>query len=406
MDSLQGLCGERNQGDDFRMSAAGKKFYLDLPLKVVLTEDGASHLITHKKKLLRFRLADNQEEYGISMDHFSPMSLQNMILVDYVSKLEISMSEFVSHRQEIMDLSKVIVYSILYKQFDREIFASLIQCDCVRHYNRTNPGHLIDEKTRIPDKQLRSTLALKDNIIQSSRQTILDPVWKSIMSNSEYTPEEKNIYLLMTEKFLNRLSLMNWYIITKFYKTDGFSQMLGVIRRLLSSYMDKSKVAEYISVMVMELALNSENTNMRKEARALYQGIDNYESLIYDPDIRQKIIQELVRKHEVVFISWKIGGGSTAIGKQGSLNITLYNKDDEFQEVKENIESKMSADLNKRSLIDFYRQMPDGQEGTDLGLYYLSYLDDACKKVNVKFESLVNQFTSSDLTVITLKFNF
>ncbi len=406
MDSLQGLCGERNQGDDFRMSAAGKKFYLDLPLKVVLTEDGASHLITHKKKLLRFRLADNQEEYGISMDHFSPMSLQNMILVDYVSKLEISMSEFVSHRQEIMDLSKVIVYSILYKQFDREIFASLIQCDCVRHYNRTNPGHLIDEKTRIPDKQLRSTLALKDNIIQSSRQTILDPVWKSIMSNSEYTPEEKNIYLLMTEKFLNRLSLMNWYIITKFYKTDGFSQMLGVIRRLLSSYMDKSKVAEYISVMVMELALNSENTNMRKEARALYQGIDNYESLIYDPDIRQKIIQELVRKHEVVFISWKIGGGSTAIGKQGSLNITLYNKDDEFQEVKENIESKMSADLNKRSLIDFYRQMPEGQEGTDLGLYYLSYLDDACKKVNVKFESLVNQFTSSDLTVITLKFNF
>ena len=170
--------------------------------------------------------------------------------------------------------------------------------------------------------------------------------------------------------------------------------------------MDKSKVAEYISVMVMELALNCENTNMRKEARILYQGIENSDSLIYDPDIRSKIVQELVRKHEVVFLSWKIGGGSTSIGKQGSLNITLYNKDDEFQEVKENIENKMAADLNKKSLIDFYRQMPEGEEGTDLGLYYLSYLDDACKKVNVKFESLVNQFTASDLTVISLKFNF
>ena len=41
-----------------------------------------------------------------------------------------------------------------------------------------------------------------------------------------------------------------------------------------------------------------------------------------------------------------------------------------------------------------------------MGLYYLSYLEDACKKVNVKFESLVNQFTTSDLTVINLKFNF
>lgn len=374
------------------MSAAEKKFILDLPLKVVLTEDGASHFISNKKKLLRFRLADNVEEYGISMEHFSPMSIQNMILVDYISKIEISMSEFVSRRQEIMDLSKVIVYSILYKQFDRQIFSQMIECDCVRHHNRTNPSQLIDEKTRIPEKQLRNILSFKDNAIQQSRQAILEPVWKSIMSNTDYTPEEKNVYLLMTEKFLNRLNLMNWYIITKFYKTEGFSQIMSILRQSLAQYMDKSKVAEYISVMVMELALNSENTNMRKEARILYQGIDNADTLIYDPDIRKKIVEELSRKHEFVSLSWKIGGGSTSIGKQGALNITLYNKEDEFQEVKENIESKLSADLNKRSLIDFYRQMPEGEEGTDLGLYYLSYLEDACKKVNVKFESLVNQF--------------
>jgi len=388
------------------MSAADKKFILDLPLKVILTEQGASHFISHKKKLLRFRLADNVEEYGISLNHFSPISVQNMILVDYISKIEISMSEFVSSRQEIMDLSKLIVYSILYKMFDRQIFSALIQCDCVRKHNRATPSQLIDEKTQIPDKQLRSALATKDAVIQQARKTILDPVWKSIMDNKDSTPEEKNVYLLMTEKFLNRLSLMNWYIITKFYKADGFTQILSSVRQALAEYMEKSKVAEYISVMVMELALNCENTNMRKEARIMYQGIDNSDTLIYDPDIRAKIVSELQRKHELVFLSWKLGGGSSSIGKQGRLQITLYNKDDEFQEVKENIESKMSADLNKRSLIDFYRQMPEGEEGTDLGLYYLSYLDDACKKVNIKFESLVNQFTSSDLTVINLIFNF
>ena len=100
------------------------------------------------------------------------------------------------------------------------------------------------------------------------------------------------------------------------------------------------------------------------------------------------------------------GGGSSAIGKQGRLHITLCNKEDEFQEVKENFETNSQADTNKRSLVDFYRELPEGQEGTDLGMYYLSYLDDACKKVNVKFESLVNQFTASGLTVINLIFNF
>ena len=388
------------------MSGTGKKFSLNLPLKVILTEEGASHFISHKIKLLRFRLADNIEEYGVSLNPFSPQSLQNMILVNYISKIEISMSEFVSLRQEVMDLSKVVVYSVLYKQFDRQVFADLIQTDCVRKHNRANPSQLIDERTKMSENQLRAQLSQRQPIVNLAKKEILDPIWKSVMENKDYSLEEKNIYLLMTEKFLNRLSLMNWYIITKFYKTDGFSQINLAIRHLLQVYMEKSRVAEYISILVMELALNSENTNMRKEAKIMYNGIDDTDSLIYDPEVRAKIITELKRKHEQVFISWKLGGGSSAIGKQGRLQITLYNKDDEFQEVKENIESKASADTNKKSLIDFYRELPEGQESTDLGLYYLSYLDDACKKVNVKFESIVNQFSSSDLTVINLVFNF
>ena len=73
---------------------------------------------------------------------------------------------------------------------------------------------------------------------------------KSVMENKDYSLEEKNIYLLMTEKFLNRLSLMNWHIITKFYNTDGFSQINLAIRHLLQVYMEKSRVAEYISILI------------------------------------------------------------------------------------------------------------------------------------------------------------
>ncbi len=135
-------------------------------------------------------------------------------------------------------------------------------------------------------------------------------------------------------------------------------------------------------------------------------GIEDIDALIFDPDMRAKIVQELQRKHELVFIAWKLGGGSSSIGKQGRLSITIYNKDDEFQEVKETFDNAKSSNTSKKSLIDFYRELPDGQEGTDLGLYYLNYLDDACKKVNVKFESIVNNFTASDLTVISLNFNF
>ncbi|MBP5402450.1 MAG: hypothetical protein J6Y36_04750 [Treponema sp.] len=385
---------------------SAKKLMLDLPLKLILTEEGASNFISHKKNLKRIKLADNIEEYGVSLNKFSPQSIQNMLLLEYVSKIEISMSEFVSKRQEVMDLSKLIVYSVLYKQFDREIFQAFIASDCVRRHNRANPAQLIDEKTNIGEIKLRQILSTKNGLIEQTRKAILAPIWKGIMSNKEYSPEEKNVYLLTSEKFMNRLGLLNWYIITKFSKDENFSEMLSSIRSLLTRYMDKSKVAEYISVMVMELALNNENANIKKEAQQMYTDRDDINTLVLDPDVRRKIVRELESKHEQVFLSWKLGGGSSSIGKQGRLHITLYNKDDEFQEVKENFETKASADTNKRSLVDFYRELPEGQEGTDLGMYYLSYLDDACKKVNVKFESLVNQFSASGLTVINLIFNF
>ncbi|MCI6546643.1 MAG: hypothetical protein MR494_09600, partial [Spirochaetia bacterium] len=113
------------------MGSSGKRNVLELPLKVILTEDGASSFIRNKKKLNRFRLADNIDEYGISLNKFSPQSIQSMLLLDYISKIEISMPEFVSSRQEVMDLSKIVVFSLLYKQFDRDIYASIIQCECV-----------------------------------------------------------------------------------------------------------------------------------------------------------------------------------------------------------------------------------------------------------------------------------
>ena len=383
-----------------------KKLMLDLPLKLILTEAGASNFISHKKNLKKIKLADNVEEYGVSLNKFSPQSVQNMLLLEYISKIEISMSEFVSKRQEVMDLSKLIVYSVLYKQFDREIFQAFIASDCVRRHNRQNPAQLIDEKTNMGEMKLRQILSTKNGLIEQTRKAILAPIWKAISSNKDYSPEEKNVYLLTSEKFMNRLGLMNWYIITKFSKDENFSEMISSVRSLLTKYMDKSKVAEYISVMVMELALNNENANIRKEAQQMYADRDDISTLVLDPDVRKKIVRELESKHEQVFLSWKIGGGSSSVGKQGRLHITLYNKDDEFQEVKENFEMKAQADTAKRSLVDFYRELPEGQEGTDLGMYYLSYLDDACKKVNVKFESLVNQFTASGLTVINLIFNF
>ncbi|HON89772.1 MAG TPA: hypothetical protein PK746_09885, partial [Spirochaetales bacterium] len=71
------------------MSAQGKKVVIELPLKVILTDAGTTFFINNKKTLKKFKLADNVEEYGIFLDKFTPPSLQRLIMIDYVNKIEL-----------------------------------------------------------------------------------------------------------------------------------------------------------------------------------------------------------------------------------------------------------------------------------------------------------------------------
>jgi len=382
-----------------------RKSIIDLPVKLVLTEEGTSFFIRKGKNLKKFKLADNVEEYGIVLDTFSPASLQRMMLVDYISKVEISKSEFMSTRQEIMDLSKLVVYSMLYRQYDAYIFARVLSSDVIKKWNRLNPSNIIDGRTRINDAFLQNVLREKEKDLLEIKQEILSPLYAYINKNSSLLPEEKNVLLLLSEKFLNNLRPFTWFIIAKFKGADGYEQLVKDIRSSLSEYMEKSKIAEYVSLMIIELAMNAENSNLKREAKAFFKGAVDMNAVLFDPNIRRQVIESLERKGELVYLSWKMGSRGATVGMQGKLQITLYNKESEYQNIKEIVEDRKSANLKKKSLQDFYRELPEGEASTELGLYYLSYLSEACDNVNVKFESLVSQMPASDLTVITLALN-
>lgn len=387
------------------MGSQERKAIIELPVKVVLTDQGTTFFIKNNKKLRKFKLADNVEEYGILMDHFTPASLQRLMLVDYVSKIEISNSEFVAIRQEVMDISKLITYSMLYRQYDAYIFQRVMSSDVIKNWNRKNPANIIDDKTRINDGFLQASLTERERDIAGIKESILQPLSAFISRNSNLLPEEKNVQLLLSEKFLNTLRPFTWFIISKFKGSDGYESLVKEIRAGLAEFMEKAKIAEYVALNVMELAANAENNNLKREAKAYFKGAVDMNQVLFDDNVRRQVLESLERKGEQVYISWKLGSRGASIGTQGKLSITMYNKESEYEKMKEAFDEKKNADLKRRSLEDFYKALPEGESNTDLGLYYLSYLSEACEKVNVKFEALVNQVSGSDLTVTTMAIN-
>jgi len=389
------------------MAASEKKRILDLPLKLILTQEGSTFFIKRNKKLLKFKLAGNIEEYGISLEKFIPETIQRLLLADYISKIEISKPEFVSSRQEVMDLSKLIVYSVLYKQYDDYIFKQILNSPVIKKWNRQNPASIIDGKTRINEKYLANVLQQNESMIYEAKQEIVKPLFAFITKNNALSPEEKNIQLFLAEKFLNMMRPFTWFIITKFRMHKDFDLILKTIRTSLTEYMDKTKIAEYIALMLMELIISAENMNLRKEALILFPELDDPQEALFDAEIRRRLVAELEKKQELVFLSWKIGsGGIASIGTQGKLQITLYSKNEQSDAVRANLNDLKMADVDKNSLIDFYRALPEGSEDLNLGMYYISYLNDACEKVNVRFESSANRFEDTDLTVMNMSFMF
>ena len=388
------------------MASNKKKTVISLPLKIILTQEGSSFFIQQNKKLLKFKLANNIEEYGILVTEFKPQSIQHLLLMDHISKMEISMPEFASSKQEIMDLSKLIVYTLLYKQYDNYIFHQVLASDAIKKWNRLNPANIIDGKTNIREKYLRSILAKNEKFIDDTRHEILAPLYDFINKNASLLPEEKNIQLLLSEKFLKNMRPFIWFILTKFKDAPNFDAIIKTIRSALTEYMDKARIAEYIALMLMELVASAENANIKKEAQAMFNGSADMNAVVHDLDLRKSVVAELEKKRALVSVLWKIGGGSTSIGTQGKLQIAIYNMEERGEMAHQSINDKKNANLKENSIAELCNENSEDGENADLGLYYLSYLSEACEKVNVHFESNASELSDSDLSVVNLSFVF
>ena len=387
------------------MGARARKSVLELPVKMVLTDTGTTFFIKNNRRLSKFRMIDKAEEYGLQVDSFSAVSLPRMILSDYVTRLETTPGELALARQGILDMSKLVMYSILYRQFNAYIMQRILASEAVRSWNRKNPLNCIDERTGANLQALGGFAASHGKDIGELKNVILAPILAFITRNSSLLPEEKNVQILLCEKFLDTLNPFIWFVLAKFRSGDGFDQLVKELRTSLASYMDKAKIAEYLALNVMELASNAENNNLRREAQIAFKGTIDTNAILFDRHARDQVFESLRRKGDLVSIAWKIGSKGASIGTNGKLAITIFNRESEYGKRKEAFEDGKNADLKKRTLHDFYLSLPEGESSTDLGLYYLSYLSEACDKVNIKFEALVNQISGSDLTVVTLAVN-
>ena len=390
------------------MAHSGQKQIISLPLKFVFTESGASALIRQNVKINRLKMGDQTEDYGVFLEKITPEFLRRMIMMNYISKIEVSGVEPYESRNEIIELSKLIVFSILYKFFADVSLEQILASDPVKQWNYLNRTLVIDSKTQFKEGQLESLIERNADELEEIKNELLDPVLKNIEIDTALEQDEKDNRSELLQGLLSSVDPLVWFTVIKFHRSREFFILLRTLRLCLVDFLKKTNVVEYASLMLMELASNIVNLNILKEAKRLYGNeLLDIKQIIQDPALRLPVIEELRKKNNLLTFSWKLGGTSLAIGARGKFQIVLYDQDINYVATRESIAQSKNADVKRFNLSEYYKKLHTSGNDLDLGMFYLSFLDEACNTMGIKFEAVVNQsqFSGMGQTITTLTFN-
>lgn len=383
--------------------ASVKKPVLNLAPHVILTNSGAGFFMDRGHKLSRITMADGTEQFGVKMAKVSPASFQHMLRIGYLSRLEVTRHEFSTVRSDLMDFSKLIIFGFLYRQFDQTVFDLLIGSSMIKDWNRANPGNIIDAQTKINDTYLNEVLSRNSAQMSSIRKAITGPLLEHVAGDTTLQADEKNIMIFLADKYLDFIRPFVWFILTRFSSDQDHKLLVQEIRKRLDLYIRRSRIADYMTLLLMELAISSETLNIFSYAEKAYgEGVD-IQAMLYDPAKRETLLKALEKSGKNLTISWRIGNSNTSsIGTEKKLELIIYNSEADYLELKEKVEEKMKAGSGI-SLGQFYKSTSAGN--AEMGLLYLGYLQEECDKVGLRFTSRVSEARSGVPSVIvTIQF--
>ena len=391
------------------MAVTGQKQLISLPLKFVFTDAGSSALLRQNVRINRLKMGDQTDDYGIFVDKVTPDFLQRMIMMNYISKIEVSGVDPTESRTDIIELSKLIVLSILYKNFADVSLEQLLASTPVKQWNHLNPSLVIDDKTQFKEGLLQSFIDRHSGELAEIQQELLDPVVRNINTDTGLQQDEKEHRQNLLRIFLSSVYPLAWFAVLKFRNTREYPFLLRTVRLCLVESLKKTNVAEFASLMLMELASNIVNLNIQKEAKRMF-GNENLDikQMLMDPKWRLPVIESLRKKNNLLTFSWKLGGGGTSLikGARGRFQVVLYDQDINYIATRDSVAQSKTADVKRFNLSEFYKKLHDSGNDLDLGMFYLSFLDEACSNMGIKFESAVNQSQLSGMgqTITTLSF--
>ncbi|SRR6056297_268535 len=382
-----------------------KSSIIELPVLLTLTDEG-EYFFNQRHRTSEYMKGRSQVDPGaLELHTYSAKTLQRLVFAGYISRLEVSRSDFTSKRTEIMDLAKLIAYGVLFKEYSVKLAKALKETPLIVQWNRKNPAKALNTHTIMQNSKAAGQEKQFEKVKSVLQEGIKEIFTIHSAEIGELSQEEEKLLHFKAENFLEQLNPVIWALLARERGTPGFRNTIQVCEDVVWSYLAKTNIADYLSLLVLELATLSEKSLMQKAVDTYLQGKVDIAHFMKNREDRVKVLETMEAHNEKSTISWRIQGRHGTITETNPFQIMFFNRSVKTDSVRREIEDKKHIETQGKDLSEFYEQLSMGEED-QLGMYYLTYLQEECRRQGTLFDSYVNRVEQHDLSFITLAMRF
>ncbi len=379
--------------------------FINLPVSLALTGEGLSLFANNPNVLKKFKNKDGSYRQGMQSESYNSVSVQKLIMNSFVEEIFISLPDFLRKRKEIIDTNNLVLYGILYKKLSPSLASMLFESHVLKDYNRKNPKALITSLNHIDKSKMEALRAAKKQLFETMEIEINSEVVQRIISSPDLEEEDRLTRMRSLEKFMAYIDKRIWYLYFIIYQTSLKDEIKKSFADMIALYLDRTKLAAHLSNLLMEFIQNAEKAHLERiiisHNMATKSEIDKY---LKNSENRKWVIEEAKRKNQMLELSWNMNSERSGVGNTYKLQIAISNYGLIDEKTRASLATKMKSDASEISVANFYQDSGDADKlGAGLGLLYISYLEDICKKEGIKFFCTIFPEPSKEKTTVKIE---
>lgn len=375
---------------------------IELPCKIFLSREGNEYCARRDIPLQELLGLDGTKGLGFNRHSVVAPLVQQLTANNLITRIESEDVEFISKRKAVIDTTKLIVYGILYRRFRPTLNAILLDSEVVRYLKSKGMVPLEGKKLKFDPKTVASFVEENGKAIRSMKASLLFNPHKMIDEHPKLDSEQKERKKQITRKFIDTIEDDTWFLFNYVRRSSDKVEIVQRLDKTVTSFMNKTNIADAIAFMLMELVQNAETEHFKylasKDNLARVKGEGIY-AMLRDESFRGKMKERAKNSNALIHLVFHFDNLQyTDNSKKTRIRVSVTNKG--RMDISGNSLHGEGRRSKKISLVD-HLQTDLESAGNPMGMVYYSYLEEACRAENVTLESsfTINE-TSNETTAL------